>query len=276
MSLFQVTEKEQMVLVRCPVELNATATQELAQLVGSWIQKPAKIYVFDFKEVASISVIAFKPFTLFNRALKKLDFFMFSLNMSKDVARQVSLSGLDSVFNLKPDFKSALEAAGITVNRPSLDVNFLNPFIHATQTTLEAQAQTKVTAGKLRLKKPGESLPFDIAGVISLTSNVFSGSIALCFPAAVFLLIYSNMVSETHTTINSEIEDAAGELLNIIFGGAKAELNSKGLYKIQKAIPTVVRGSTLQVHHMARNIAIILPFETAAGTFHIEIAADLV
>lgn len=274
MGLFLVTEKDQVTTVRCPPELNTQAAQELATLVTAWVQKPNKAYIFDFKDSTSISAIVFKPFALFHRALKKLDHYLVSVNMSNEVARQVQLAGLDSVFNAKPDLKSAMESAGLVFKKPSLDVNFINPFIHSTQSTIETQAQTKVLPGKLRLKREGEEIPVDIAGVISLTSNVFNGSIALCFPAAVFLHIYSNMIGETHTAISSEIEDAAGELLNIIFGQAKAELNTKGQYKIEKAIPTVVRGASLKVHHLTRSLAVVLPFETAAGLFHIEVAAD--
>ncbi len=156
----------------------------------------------------------------------------------------------------------------------SIDVNFVNPFISSTQKTLETQGQTPVTPGKLRLKKEGEVPPCDIAGVISLTSNVFNGTIALCFPAPVFLAIYGNMVGEKATEITSQTEDAAGELLNIIFGQAKAELNARGGYNIQKAIPAVVRGQDLRVKHLAKGPTVLLPFETAVGTFHIEIATE--
>ncbi|OFZ17744.1 MAG: hypothetical protein A2X94_15205 [Bdellovibrionales bacterium GWB1_55_8] len=155
-----------------------------------------------------------------------------------------------------------------------MDVAFVNPFINATKMTLETQANTPVTIGKPFLKD-GDNLEFDIAGVISLTSSAFQGSIALCFPAAVFLAIYSSMLGEKHEEITKEIEDAAGEILNIIFGQAKAELNDKEGYAIQKAIPTIVRGKTLQVHHLSRSVAVVLPFETAAGRFNLEISTQL-
>ncbi|OFZ54911.1 MAG: hypothetical protein A2428_11685 [Bdellovibrionales bacterium RIFOXYC1_FULL_54_43] len=154
-----------------------------------------------------------------------------------------------------------------------MDVEFINPFIRATQVTLETQANTPVKIGKPYLKRD-EKISFDIAGVISLTSNAFKGSIALCFPAKVFLAIYSNLLGEKHDVITKEIEDAAGEILNIIFGQAKAELNHKAGYQIQKAIPTIVRGTNLEVHHLTRNVAVILPFETDSGVFHLEISTE--
>ena len=71
------------------------------------------------------------------------------------------------------------------------------------------------------------------------------------------------------------MEDGAGELLNIIFGQAKALLNDKKGFEIQKAIPTVMRGSQLQVTPMGRGTSVILPFETDSGSFHLEIAVDI-
>ncbi|OFZ03677.1 MAG: hypothetical protein A2070_14450 [Bdellovibrionales bacterium GWC1_52_8] len=168
-----------------------------------------------------------------------------------------------------------METAGIkTPAKAKFDVKFINPFITATKATFEMQANTPIRIGKPFLKKEDDKVAIDIAGVISLTSPAFHGSIALCFPAKVFLAIYSNMLGEKHETITREIEDAAGEMLNIIFGQAKAELNDKAGYQIQKAIPTIVRGNQLEVHHLVRNIAVVLPFETDAGSFHLEVSTE--
>ena len=82
-----------------------------------------------------------------------------------------------------------------------------------------------------------------------------------------------NMIGETYEVIDKELEDGAGELLNIIFGHAKAILNNKG-YNIQKAIPTIVRGKDLAINHISSNKTIVLPFESPEGPFHIEIGID--
>jgi chemotaxis protein CheX len=82
------------------------------------------------------------------------------------------------------------------------------------------------------------------------------------------------MLGENQSEIINEMQDAAGELLNIIFGQAKALLNDNKGYTIQKAIPTVVRGQSLQVHHLTRETAVILPFVTNLGDFHIEVSLE--
>jgi chemotaxis protein CheX len=155
-----------------------------------------------------------------------------------------------------------------------IDTDFIAPFVDATRKTLETQANTPTTFGTPLIKSEQNTPPSDIAGVISLVSTKFTGTIAICFPEPVFLKIYENMVYEKVEKIGKEQEDAAGELLNIIFGVAKAELNNKKGFDIQKAIPTIVRGGQIKVRHMTKNVAIILPFESAAGSFHVEISSD--
>jgi len=154
-----------------------------------------------------------------------------------------------------------------------IDVAFINPFIDGTVETLKIQCSLASTPGKPFLKG-GQALPkIDIAAVIGLASSAFKGSIAICFPQKVFLALMGKMLSDTYTQINKELEDGAGELLNIIFGQAKRVLNEKG-YGIEKAIPAIIRGQDLEVRHLTASPTLILPFETDAGPFHIEVATE--
>ena len=158
---------------------------------------------------------------------------------------------------------------------PKIDGEFLNPFIAAAVKTLETQADIKITPGKAYIKKTSSDnkIQIDIAGIINLTCQQFKGSIALCFPAGVFLSIYEAMLDERPDEIDEEVSDCAGELLNIIFGTAKTELIPKG-YKLERAIPTVLAGQKLMVKFKSPYPAIVLPFESNIGEFLIEILID--
>lgn len=156
---------------------------------------------------------------------------------------------------------------------PKVDVNFINPFIDGAIQTLKIQCSFAATAGKPFIKGKGPDIKTDIAGVIGLTSAAFNGSVAICFPQIVFLTMMERMLGEKYTAITKELEDGASELLNIIFGQAKKVLNEKG-YAIEKAIPTIVRGSGIAVRHMTPSPTIVLPFETDVGIFHIEVATQ--
>lgn len=154
-----------------------------------------------------------------------------------------------------------------------IDVNFINPFIDGAIETLKVQCSFIAKAGKPFLKGPDLQSKIDIAAVIGLTSPNFKGSVAICFPQNVFLTIMEKMLGEKQTSITRELEDGASELLNIIFGQAKRVLNERG-YQIEKAIPTIIRGQDLNVHHLTPKPTIVVPFSTDLGFFNIEIASD--
>ena len=119
-----------------------------------------------------------------------------------------------------------------------LDLNFINPFILAAVEVLQIQCQIKLEGGKPFLKGKEAQPAFAIASVIGLTSEHFKGAISLNFQEDFYLALLSNMLGEKVTEINNDTQDGAAELLNMIYGSAKTQLNTKG-YTLQRAIPTV-------------------------------------
>lgn len=156
---------------------------------------------------------------------------------------------------------------------PILDATFFKPFVDATLNTLKVQCNIEVQHGKPFVKGAQPPVKFQIAGVIGLTSDKFSGNITLCFTEKFFLALMSNMLGEEFKTITKDLEDGAAELLNIIFGSAKAILNTQG-HTIQKAIPTVITGDSIATTHLQPEKVIVLPFKADSGDFHIEISTD--
>lgn len=155
----------------------------------------------------------------------------------------------------------------------NLDVNFINPFIAGTLKTLSVQAQIEAVPGKPFLKGQQPQPDFEIAAMIGITSSSFNGSIALQFTEQVYLGIMSNMLGEKYTEISQELQDGAAELLNMIFGSAKVVLNEKG-HNILKAIPTFIRGKSIQSTRLGKVQALVIPFQTQFGEFHIEVIVD--
>lgn len=78
------------------------------------------------------------------------------------------------------------------------------------------------------------------------------------------------MFSEEHKELTAELEDAAAELLNIIYGLAKIDLNTKG-FNFQKALPTILKGEKISIRQSGLEPVVIVPFETDAGPLHLEI-----
>lgn len=155
-----------------------------------------------------------------------------------------------------------------------LDLNFVNPFILASVEVLQVQASLKVEGGKPFLKGREPIPPVAIAGVIGLTSDQFKGAISLLFEESSYLKAINNMLGENFSEITAEIQDGAAELLNMIYGSAKTQLNSKG-YTLSKAIPTVIRGKDISTTHMGGGPSIVVPLRSDSGLIFIEITVDM-
>lgn len=152
-----------------------------------------------------------------------------------------------------------------------MDVKLINPFINATLNVLKTMAHVKATAQKPYLKKTDFAVG-DISGVVGFTGEAH-GTVSITFDEACILSIVSSMFGETLTEINHEIEDAVGELTNMISGQARKELEEANMV-FHGAIPTVISGKQHRLLSMAKGPKIAIPFQTDAGGFTIEVCLE--
>jgi chemotaxis protein CheX len=153
-----------------------------------------------------------------------------------------------------------------------IQADFFQPFVDGTLHTLKVQCLLEASPGTPFIKSEVlERKEFAIAGVVGITSPQLSGSISIFFSKLLFLKIIENMLNEKHSEITGELCDAAGELLNIIFGQAKHVLNQKG-FDFQMANPSVVYGQSLLSHLPKDKPVLVLPFRIGHENLHVEIA----
>lgn len=145
----------------------------------------------------------------------------------------------------------------------------LTAFSDSAVKTLKDLCQVTATPAPCFVKGDREQGPFNIGGLIGITSSVLKGSAVLTFPRSLFCKLIEQMLGEACLDITSEHEDAAAELLNIIFGQAKTVLNQKG-FEIRMAIPSVLRGNDVYSSYSKIYKATVLPFQTGYGEFYIE------
>lgn len=153
-----------------------------------------------------------------------------------------------------------------------LDLNFINPFILGAVDALKVQGGLNVEGGKPFMKGKEPMPDIAIAGQLGLTSDKFKGAISLCFEEKVFCKMVSNMLGEDITAIDPQNQDAAAEILNMVYGFAKSALNPKG-YVFERAIPTVVSGQALQTS-TGRLPTLVIPLRADIGFVFIEIAIN--
>lgn len=153
-------------------------------------------------------------------------------------------------------------------NSFNVDLEFIQVFIEATKTVINEMGQVeRIQHQKPLLKNKMENpLENGIASKIMISSDFFKGNFYVVFPEPSFLKLYEKAVMETHSEINDENRDFAGELANIIYGQSKKVLAASGL-NLDMAIPSIHPSSNI-----ASELVIVIPFDSSIGKFYIAVA----
>jgi chemotaxis protein CheX len=84
-----------------------------------------------------------------------------------------------------------------------------------------------------------EKEDWDISGVIGLSGDA-RGAVAVSFKTDLAILLTNKLTGTEHTSLDDDVTDAVGELVNIITGNAKKRLESN--YNLVISLPSIVKG----------------------------------
>lgn len=143
---------------------------------------------------------------------------------------------------------------------------FQSIFVEAVKKTIITQANVEIISQKEVPSEEIISIQGDISGILGMQSENIEGYFTITFPEKTFLGVVSSMLYEEYTSIDADIEDAAAELANIIYGNAKGELFEQG-FRFNKAIPSVIRGMNHHVKRPKNANSLVVEFETNKGNF---------
>lgn len=136
-----------------------------------------------------------------------------------------------------------------------LRVEYINPFTKSTVKVFNDFLGMDIVSGKPELYKKS-SVFKDITGVIGLAGDV-TGSVVLSFSKSVALEMVYNLIMKKPTSIDEEVIDTVGEVLNIIVGNAKQDLEE---YDILISLPNVIHGSDYDIAFPHNAPALCVPF----------------
>jgi chemotaxis protein CheX len=153
-----------------------------------------------------------------------------------------------------------------------MKVEFINPFLASILNVLNTMAKLEARPGKPAIKT-SEVAKGDVTGLMGMTGEQAKGTFAITFTEPVILEITKRMLGEEVARIDDTVTDMVGEITNMVTGGAKRLLSEQG-YRFDMAIPSVVAGKNHIIHHKSKAPIIIVPFNTQAGNFFIEICFE--
>jgi chemotaxis protein CheX len=153
-----------------------------------------------------------------------------------------------------------------------MNAEIINPFLNSMVNILHDMAGTEAKPGKIFLKKTSKA-GGDVTGIIGLAGESTRGSLAVSFPEPVILFITSKMLGETYSSLEPIVIDMVCEIVNMVLGSAKQVLSENG-YRFEMAIPSTVAGRGHTITHKTDGPVIVVPFDTEAGDFYIEVCFE--
>lgn len=120
-------------------------------------------------------------------------------------------------------------------------------------------------ADDLPLREPINRFKCSITGMVGF-AGTYSGVISIHCPVGLAMKITSSMLGMDCEEVNDDLNDAIGEIANMLGGGVKLVL-SKGGLDIKLSIPTVISGEDYTVNSLSDNDCVVIPFSLDGDKF---------
>jgi chemotaxis protein CheX len=116
---------------------------------------------------------------------------------------------------------------------------YIQPFVQVTKTVFKSLLSCEIVPGRAYFIQKDAFLDWDISGIIALTGEV-KGLISISMKSPTASNIARRLMGEGTVFSDAGVVDAIGEIVNIIAGNVKKNLED--MFRIIISLPTVVRG----------------------------------
>jgi chemotaxis protein CheX len=135
---------------------------------------------------------------------------------------------------------------------------FIQPFVTVCTSVFSNFVHCDLVPERAYFTKKEDFLNWDISGLIALTGET-RGIVAISMKTKTALEITRILTETTHTYLDEDVVDMVGEIINIITGNVKKELEEK--YKLTISLPYIIKGKAhLVVIPLERSRLLCSPF----------------
>lgn len=136
--------------------------------------------------------------------------------------------------------------------------------IHATKEVFSTMVMLDLE-DSYPLREPVTTFHCSVTGMVGL-AGTYTGILSIHCPRAFALRITSNMLGMEVDEVGEDVNDALGEIANML-GGYVKQILSKGGLDINLSIPTVISGEEYTVNSMSDSNCVIIPFTNEGERF---------
>jgi chemotaxis protein CheX len=151
-----------------------------------------------------------------------------------------------------------------------MDEQFIYAFVPPLSTVLATMVMIEARALPPQ-GKAGHRMRGEITGLIDLVEEQANGSPALSFHAPVVFEVMQRLFGEVPDTGDDSIGAMAGEITNMVTGGAKILLSELG-FEFRMSVPKVITGTEHEITRAPYDEIVEIPFETEHGRIHLDLS----
>ncbi|MDR1389666.1 MAG: chemotaxis protein CheX [Treponema sp.] len=150
---------------------------------------------------------------------------------------------------------------------------YIQPFIDVCQNVFKQFVGLDLVPGRPFFEEATTANEWDISSVIGLTGEA-RGAVVVSMKTPFALRLTEKLTDTKHTAIDSDVVDAIGEIVNIIAGNVKKNLEEA--FRLVISLPTIIEGPGHQIKWPNAQARIIcVPFDSAGGdTFCLSVAIE--
>jgi len=150
---------------------------------------------------------------------------------------------------------------------------YIQPFVDVCESVFRDFIGSDLVAERPHFADKNDSHDWDVSAIIGLTGEA-KGAIVISMKKELALRLTGVLTGSTHTTLDDEVVDAIGEIINIIAGNAKRGLEES--FRLVISLPTIVRGKGHTISWPNEQARIIrIPFRIFdTETFYLSVAIE--
>jgi chemotaxis protein CheX len=147
-----------------------------------------------------------------------------------------------------------------------MKVEFINPFIAATNDVFQTMLKCTLLRGQLSLKN--EHTPVhEVSGLIGLSGRC-KGMVVVSVGRHTAISAAEVMLGFRPAELDGDVMDAMGEITNMIVGSAKSQLEE---FNMTIGLPIVICGKGQAIAFPSQVTPIVIPFDSEIGPVSVQV-----
>ncbi|MDR0383128.1 MAG: chemotaxis protein CheX [Spirochaetaceae bacterium] len=150
---------------------------------------------------------------------------------------------------------------------------YIQPFIDVSKSVFKKLLNADIDAGRPHFSDQASYPNWDISGVIGLTGEAL-GAVVISMKKDLAIKLAGILTNKEYDDFNEDVLDCVGEIINIIAGNVKHDLENA--FKLVISLPTVINGDNHTIQWPQTDARIIcIPFEIFTDKkFYISVAIE--